>query len=300
MSEFLPLGEWVDRGVKLLIENDAGSLQQFGAAIEGLTESLEAGLLALPVWLVAAVFVLTGLWRVGWKFSLFCVACCVVIAGTGFWPQTMVTLALITSATLLSLLIGLPLGLWMAKSDRVAALVRPTLDFMQTMPAFVYLIPAAMLFGLGRVPGVLATVIFAMPPVVRLTSLGIRQVNREQVEAGITFGCTPLQVLVKVEIPGALPSIMAGINQTIMMALSMVIIASMVGAGGLGNDVLASIQRLDIGLGFESGLAVVLLAIMLDRITETFGAQGPRRSLRERLGLGGQRHNPVDPNSPPP
>ena len=300
MSELLPLGEWVDHGVKLLIENDAGSLQQFGAAIEGLTESLEAGLLALPVWLVAAAFVLTGLWRVGWKFALFCVACCVVIAGTGFWPQTMVTLALITSATLLSLLIGLPLGLWMGKSDRVAALVRPTLDFMQTMPAFVYLIPAAMLFGLGRVPGVLATVIFAMPPVVRLTSLGIRQVNREQVEAGITFGCTPLQVLFKVEIPGALPSIMAGINQTIMMALSMVIIASMVGAGGLGNDVLASIQRLDIGLGFESGLAVVLLAIMLDRITETFGSQGPRRSLRERLGLGARRHNPVDSNSPPP
>jgi glycine betaine/proline transport system permease protein len=289
MSEFLPLGEWVDRGVKLLIENDAGSLQQFGAAVEGLTESLESALLAVPVWLVAAAFVLTGWWRVGWKFALFCVACCVVIAGTGFWPQTMVTLALIMAATFLSLVIGLPLGLWVAKSDRVAAVVRPTLDFMQTMPAFVYLIPAAMLFGLGRVPGVLATVIFAMPPVVRLTSLGIRQVNKEQVEAGITFGCTPMQVLVKVEIPGALPSIMAGINQTIMMALSMVIIASMVGAGGLGNDVLASIQRLDIGLGFESGLAVVLLAIMLDRITETFGSQAHRRSLRERRGRGPAR-----------
>lgn len=285
MDDFLPLGEWVDAAVKLLIENDGGSLARLGASVEGLTESVESLLLAAPVWLMAAVFVLTGLWRVGWKFALFCVACCAVIVGTGFWPQTMVTLALITAATLISLLIGLPLGLWMAKSDRVAAIVRPTLDFMQTMPAFVYLIPAAMLFGLGRVPGVLATVIFAMPPVVRLTNLGIRQVNKEQVEAGITFGCTPMQVLVKVQIPGAMPSIMAGVNQTIMMALSMVIIASMVGAGGLGNDVLASIQRLDIGLGFESGLAVVLLAIMLDRITETFGAQGPRATLRERLGL---------------
>jgi glycine betaine/proline transport system permease protein len=144
---------------------------------------------------------------------------------------------------------------------------------MQTMPAFVYLIPAAMFFGLGRVPGVIATVIFAMPPVVRLTSLGIRQVNKEQVEAGIAFGCTPMQLLLKVQIPSALPSIFAGINQTIMMALSMVIIASMVGAGGLGNDVLASISRLDIGLGFESGLGVVLLAIMLDRITESFGVK---------------------------
>ncbi len=286
MSEFLPLGEWVDAALSLLIENDAGTLARLGASVEALTESVESLLLAAPQWLVAGVFVLIGWWRVSWKFALFCVACFVVIVGTGFWPQTMVTLALIAAATLISLLIGLPLGLWMAKSDRVAAIVRPTLDFMQTMPAFVYLIPAAMLFGLGRVPGVLATVIFAMPPVVRLTNLGIRQVNKEQVEAGVTFGCTPLQVLVKVQIPGAMPSIMAGVNQTIMMALSMVIIASMVGAGGLGNDVLASIQRLDIGLGFESGLAVVLLAIMLDRITETFGAQGPRRSLRERLGLG--------------
>ena len=285
MSNFLPLGEWVDQGVKFVIDHDGGTLEQLGSGIGTLTEGIELALQALPVWVVAGVLVLTGFWRVGWKFALFCLACCLVIDGTGFWPQTMVTLALIIAATFISLVIGLPLGIWVARSDRVAAVVRPTLDFMQTMPAFVYLIPAAMLFGLGRVPGVLATVIFAMPPVVRLTSLGIRQVNKEQVEAGVTFGCTPMQVLFKVQIPGALPSIMAGINQTIMMALSMVIIASMVGAGGLGNDVLASIQRLDIGLGFESGLAVVLLAIMLDRITETFGVQGPRQSLKARMGF---------------
>jgi len=182
-----------------------------------------------------------------------------------------VTLALTLSATLISLLFGIPLGIWCARNNHVNASVRPVLDFMQTMPAFVYLIPAAMLFGLGRVPGTIATVIFAMPPVVRLTSLGIRQVSSEQVEAGNAFGCTSAQLLFKVQLPIAMPTIMAGVNQTIMMALSMVIIASMVGAGGLGNDVLASIQRLDIGLGFESGLAVVLLAIILDRITESFG-----------------------------
>ena len=288
MSEFLPLGEWVERGVKFVIDSDSGAMERWGLVIGDFTESLELGLQALPVAVVAGAFVLTAWWRLGWRFALFCVACCWVIFETGFWPQTMVTMALVLSATLISLLIGLPLGIWVAASRRVGAVVRPTLDFMQTMPAFVYLIPAAMLFGLGRVPGVLATVIFAMPPVVRLTSLGIRQVNKEQVEAGITFGCTPLQVLFKVQIPGALPSIMAGINQTIMMALSMVIIASMVGAGGLGNDVLSSIQRLDIGLGFESGLAVVLLAIMLDRITETFGSAQPRRSWRAKLGLGGR------------
>ncbi len=284
MDEKLPLGDWVDRAVKALIENDGGGLQQLGAGVEALTEGMETVLLATPVWVIVALFVGVGAWRVGWKFALFCLASWWIIVSTGFWPQTMVTLALIIAATVLSLVIGLPLGIWCARSERVAAIVRPTLDFMQTMPAFVYLIPAAMLFGLGRVPGVLATVIFAMPPVVRLTSLGIRQVHKEQVEAGLTFGCTPLQLLWKVQIPGALPSIMAGVNQTIMMSLSMVIIASMVGAGGLGNDVLASIQRLDIGLGFESGLAVVLLAIMLDRITETLGAGG-RRTLRERLGM---------------
>jgi glycine betaine/proline transport system permease protein len=288
MSEFLPLGEWVERGVKFVIDSDSGAMERWGAVIGDFTESLELGLQSLPVGVVAGAFVLTAWWRVGWRFALFCVVCCWVIFETGFWPQTMVTMALVLAATLISLLVGLPLGIWVAASRRVGAVVRPTLDFMQTMPAFVYLIPAAMLFGLGRVPGVLATVIFAMPPVVRLTSLGIRQVNKEQVEAGITFGCTPLQVLMKVQIPGALPSIMAGINQTIMMALSMVIIASMVGAGGLGNDVLASIQRLDIGLGFESGLAVVLLAIMLDRITETFGTAQPKRSWRAKLGLGGR------------
>ena len=285
MSEALPLGEWVDQAVKFVVDNDGGTLERLGSGIGDLTEALELGLQAVPMPVVTALLVFTGFWRVGWKFALFCLGCCYVIHATGFWPQTMVTLALIIAATGISLVLGLPLGIWAARNDRVAAIVRPTLDFMQTMPAFVYLIPAAMLFGLGRVPGVLSTVIFAMPPVVRLTALGIRQVNKEQVEAGITFGCTPMQVLFKVQIPGALPSIMAGINQTIMMALSMVIIASMVGAGGLGNDVLASIQRLDIGLGFESGLAVVLLAIMLDRITETFGAQGKRPSLRTKLGL---------------
>jgi glycine betaine/proline transport system permease protein len=297
MSDGLPLGEWVDRSVKLLVENDGGTLERLGAGIGTLTEGIELGLQAMPYPLVTALLVGLGFWRVGWKFALFCLASCYVIEGTGFWTQTMVTLALITSATAISLLLGLPLGIWSARSDRTASLIRPTLDFMQTMPAFVYLIPAAMLFGLGRVPGVLATVIFAMPPVVRLTSLGIRQVNKEQLEAGVTFGCTPLQVLLKIQIPGALPSIMAGINQTIMMALSMVIIASMVGAGGLGNDVLASIQRLDIGLGFESGLAVVLLAIMLDRITETFGSPGPRRSLGDKLGLGKKKPSTLRPES---
>jgi glycine betaine/proline transport system permease protein len=183
-----------------------------------------------------------------------------------------------------ALALGVPIGIAAGRSDRTEAALRPALDFMQTMPAFVYLIPAAMFFGLGQVPGTIATVIFALPPTVRLTSLGIRQVPRDLVEAGLAFGCTSRQLLLRVQIPTALPSIMAGINQTIMLALSMVVIASMIGAGGLGNEVLRGIQRLDVGLGFESGLAVVLIAILLDRITQSFGA---RRSATQRARKAG-------------
>ncbi|HJV25051.1 MAG TPA: proline/glycine betaine ABC transporter permease [Aromatoleum sp.] len=278
MRDFLPIGEWADKSINFLLENDHGAFGAVGSVVGSLTELIEKGLLAVPNWALALLLVVVAFWRVGWRFGLFSAAAAVVIIGTGFWDATMATLALVIAATLISLLVGVPLGIWTAKSNLAASFVRPSLDFMQTMPAFVYLIPAAMLFGLGKVPGVLATVIFAMPPVVRLTNLGIRQVNSEQVEAGITFGCTARQLLFKVQIPGALPSIMAGINQTIMMALSMVIIASMVGAGGLGNDVLTSIARLDIGLGFESGLAVVLLAIILDRITESFGVHRQKKA----------------------
>ncbi|MEX3947259.1 choline ABC transporter permease subunit [Paraburkholderia sp. EG287B] len=271
MSEIIPVGQWVDQSVHYLLDHDANSFDAVGKAIEGFAALVEHGLQAIPMWALMAFFIAIGLWRVGWRFAIFATCSLLLIYATGFWDQTVVTLGLTLSSTVISLVIGIPLGIWTAKSKVVHTIVRPILDLMQTMPAFVYLIPAAMLFGLGRVPGILSTVIFAMPPAVRLTSLGIKHVNREIVEAGQAFGCTPWQLLYKVQFPNALPSIMQGVNQTIMMALSMVIIASMVGAGGLGNDVLASIQRLDIGLGFESGLSVVLLAIILDRITESFG-----------------------------
>lgn len=273
----LDLGSWVNDVVQHLLDNYSGAFDSIGKLVSGFSEGIEALLMLPPAWLLIAIFVTLGLWRIGARFAVFTAVAFILIVMTGFWEQTVVTLGLTFSSTLISLLLGIPLGIWAAKSERVATIIRPILDFMQTMPAFVYLIPAAMLFGLGRVPGIIATVIFAMPPAVRLTSLGIRQVNKEIVEAGQSFGCTSRQLLFKVQLPNAMPSIMAGVNQTIMMALSMVIIASMVGAGGLGNDVLASIQRLDIGLGFESGMAVVLLAIILDRITESFGTKQTAR-----------------------
>src|SRR5690606_20582259 len=190
-------------------------------------------------------------------------------------------------STIIAMLFGLPLGIAMAAKDSVASIVRPMLDLMQIMPAFVYLIPAAMFFGLGAVPGTIATVIFSMPPVVRLTNLGIRQVHAEFIEAGNAFGCTATQLLFKVQLPNAMPSIMAGINQTIMLSLSMVVIASMIGAGGIGNTVLTGIQRLDVGTGFEGGIAVVILAVILDRITQSLGRERAsfwRGLFRSRAG----------------
>jgi len=191
-----------------------------------------------------------------------------LIWNLGLWNLAMLTLALVVVSTVLALAIAIPLGIAAAGSETLNALLKPVLDFMQTMPSFVYLIPAVIFFGLGSVPGIIATVVFAMPPALRLTNLGIRQVPRELIEVPDAFGSTPRQKLFKVQLPVALPTIMAGMNQCIMLALSMTVIASMIGAGGLGYQVLVGIQRVDIGMGFEAGLAIVIIAIILDRITQ--------------------------------
>jgi glycine betaine/proline transport system permease protein len=201
-----------------------------------------------------------------------------LIMGMGFWSYTTDTLALVMSATGFALLLGVPLGIAAAANRTVDQILKPILDFMQTMPAFVYLIPAVLLFGLGKVPGAMATLIFAMPPAVRLTSLGIRSVPTEVVEAAQSFGSTPMQLLFKAQLPIALPTILAGLNQTIMLALSMVVIGGMIGAGGLGEVVLTGITQLKIGLGFESGLSVVILAIYLDRLTQALGSYQSKSS----------------------
>lgn len=193
------------------------------------------------------------------------------------WGLAMLTLALVLVSTGLALAISIPLGIAAAGSDPLNAALRPALDFMQTMPSFVYLIPAVIFFGLGSVPGTIATVVFAMPPALRLTNLGIRQVPTELIEVADAFGSTPQQKLFKVQLPVALPTIMAGVNQCIMLALSMTVIASMIGAGGLGYQVLVGIQRVDIGMGFEAGLTIVIIAIILDRITQNLVPQHENR-----------------------
>lgn len=265
------VGHGADVTVNYILDNFTPALDAIAATIGFVTDGIQGLLVSIPPLAGIVILALLSLWRVGWKFAAFTLLALALVDHMGLWHGTMETLSLVLSATVIAVVIGIPAGIAMARSDKVVSVLRPVLDLMQTMPAFVYLIPAAMFFGLGAVPGTIATVIFAMPPVVRLTNLGIRQVHAEFIEAGLAFGCTPAQLLFKVQLPNAMPAIMAGVNQTIMLSLSMVVIASMIGAGGLGNSVLTGIQRLDVGAGFEGGLAVVILAVVLDRITQSFG-----------------------------
>ncbi|MBP2300976.1 ABC transporter permease [Azospirillum picis] len=267
--------EWL---VNLILDHGQPVLGAISGAVDGLGGALDGMLLGVPPWVLALVLGATAWWRVGWRFALFTLLAVGAIFVMGLWEPTVSTLGLVLASTVLSLAAGIPLGILMARSRIADGVGKTLLDLMQTMPAFVYLIPAVLFFGLGRVPGIIATVVFAMPPAVRLTALGIRQVPAELVEAGRAFGCRDHQLLLKVQLPNALPSIMAGVNQTMMMALSMIVVASMIGAGGLGNVVLQGIQRLDIGLGVQSGLSVVLLAVVLDRITQSFGRTARSRS----------------------
>jgi len=231
---------------------------------------------------VTAVFVALALLERKWGFGLFTLIAFLLIQAMGLWIAAMQTLAVVVVATLIAVAIGVPVGIWAARDRRASSVVRPILDFMQTLPVFVYLIPAVFFFGIGVVPGVVATTVFAIPPAVRLTELGIRSVDREVVEAAIAFGAKPRQMLREVQIPLAMPSIMAGVNQTIMLALSMVVIAGLVGAGGLGAVVVRGISTLDVGAGFEGGLAVVFLAIYLDRLTNALATPRRRRAATRK------------------
>ncbi|MFQ6121722.1 MAG: ABC transporter permease [Dehalococcoidales bacterium] len=273
---FLPVDTWVNIGVDWLIINLAVLFDGIKLATRTVLNNLEAFLLWLPWWSVLALIILLA-WRLaGRRVAIFTGAAMYFIGMLELWDLCMSTLALIATAVLISVVLGIPTGILAARSDRVDNMVRPVLDVMQTMPAFVYLIPALMFFGIGKVPGVMATVIFALPPAVRLTNLGIRQVRADLIEAAHTFGSTNFQLLFKVQLPLALPSIMAGINQTIMLSLSMVVLAAMIAAGGLGREVFMALGQVDIGRGFVAGVAIVLVAMILDRITQALGQRRAR------------------------
>jgi glycine betaine/proline transport system permease protein len=289
----IPVGDWVDTGFDWLKDNAEPVFDAVSTVTETAVDGLSDGLLFLQPVLFAVILASLGLLARSVAFAAGSLAGLLLIQSMQLWPQAMETLALLLVATFVSVAIAVPLGIAAAKSERVSALVRPVLDFMQTMPAFVYLVPAVVFFGLGVVPGVVTTIIFALPPGVRLTELGIRQVDAETVEAGHAFGSSPAQILRGVELPLARPTIMAGVNQVIMLGLSMAVIAGLIGAGGLGSVVVTSISRLDVGLGFEAGIAVVILAIYLDRLTASFGETGGRSGLGAALT---RRRRAASPN----
>lgn len=274
------IGKYIEIAINWLTENFAPLFDAINTGIGGFIDGFQNGLMWIPFYIMIALLTVLAWYKAGKGIGIFTALGLLLIWGMGFWAETMQTLALVLCSTIIALVIGLPLGIWSANSERCNKILRPILDLMQTMPAFVYLIPAVLFFGLGTVPGAFATIIFAMPPVVRFTGLGIRQVPDNIVEATRSFGATPAQLLFKVQLPLAMPTIMAGVNQTIMMSLSMVVIAAMIAAGGLGEIVLKGITQMKIGLGFEGGIAVVILAIILDRITQGLGQMNKKKEKK--------------------
>lgn len=274
MNEFrLPLGEAAEAVIDVLTDALAGFFAVVRAVFAGFYDLVDLVLSTPPFWIVILAVAALAWFAKGWKLAVGTVLGFLVIVGVDQWENAMDTLALVLVSSAIAVVISIPLGVLAARSDVASRIIRPVLDFMQTMPAFVYLIPALILFRVGVVPGIVATIVFAMAPGVRLTELGIRGVDREVVEAGHAFGSSPWRILRQIQLPLAMPSIMAGVNQVIMLSLSMVVIAGMVGAGGLGGDVVQSLTRIDVGLGFEAGLSVVILAIVLDRITGGLGGR---------------------------
>lgn len=267
----LPIANWIDVFIDWLVSNFEFLFEGIAAGLEGFVEGIVGGLGFVPSILLALIIGVVA-WKVcNWKIALFTLVGLLLIDNLGYWDNMLQTIALVLTSVGISVIVGIPLGIWASQSKTVGNIVIPILDFMQTMPAFVYLLPAIFFFNIGVVPGVVASVIFAMPPTIRLTILGITQVPKDLIEATEAFGSTTKQRLLKVQIPLAKPTIMAGINQSIMLALSMVVIASMVGAPGLGADVYRAVTQLQTGTGFEAGLAIVIVAIILDRITQNIG-----------------------------
>jgi glycine betaine/proline transport system permease protein len=266
----LPVDKWIQAAIDWLVLEWRPAFQAMRWPIAQLLGLVLDGLLALPFWLVILAFLALG-WRMaGLRHGLFCGLSFLLIAAMGVWTEAMTSLSILFTAVSVCVILGVPLGILAGRSDRFWSVLQPILDVMQTTPSFVYLVPVVMLFGIGTVPGVIATIIFSMPPIIRLTNLGLRQVPPETVEAGDSFGATEWQALTQIRLPLALPSIMAGLNQTLLMALVMSVIIAMIGAEGLGLTVLRGIGSLDVGLAGVGGLAIVLIAISLDRITQGF------------------------------
>ncbi len=273
----LGIGKAFEHVINWMQESFAVFFDMIRVSIKAVLNASESALLLPPPFVLILILVVIAYLTAKRGVAIFTLLGFLLIYFMGLWELTMATLALIFTAAMLALIIAIPLGIWSSKNDVLKSIIRPILDFMQTLPAFIYLIPAVIFFELGEVPGVIATLIFSLPPAVRLTDLGIRQVPSEIREAAESFGASPAQMLFKAELPVATPTIMAGVNQTIMLALSMVVIAGMIGAGGLGNEVLRGLQQMDLPAGFEAGISIVILAIFLDRVTQALGGMGKKK-----------------------
>jgi glycine betaine/proline transport system permease protein len=271
----MPFGDWMNAFIRWLRDSGSAFFGGSEAFLKFLYTGLADGLLWLPSGLMVLVFAAIAWAARGWKLGLTILAGMFVVAWSPYWDAAMHTLSMVVVATAIATLLAIPLGIAASEHRVVSAAARPVLDFMQTLPAFVYLIPVVMLYSVGPVPGIIATIIFCMPPGVRLTELGLRQVDPEVVEAGHAFGASPATILLRIKLPLALPTIMAGLNQVIMLALSMVVIAGMVGGGGLGDVINSALGRIDIAMGFNAGIAVVFLAIFLDRVMHGLSERTP-------------------------
>jgi glycine betaine/proline transport system permease protein len=281
----IPLAEWTESGVDWITDTFDGAFDLLDTVIDLIIGSLEFVLLAPPELLMVAILGVIAFFLAGWRVALFTVVGLLFVISLDLWEAAMQTLALVLAATVVALAIGIPIGILAAKSAAVEGAIRPVLDVAQTMPAFVYLVPIVVLLGIGAGPALIATVIFAMPPGVRLTMLGIQQVPKETVEAAHAFGATPWQTLFKVELPLSLKTIMAGVNQVIMLSLSMVVIAGLAGAGGLGEPVVTGLSQLNVGISFVGGVGIVVIAIMLDRVTRAM-ARRDRASVARMFSRG--------------
>ena len=265
---YFPIAEWIERNIKEWLFMQRPLFKKLSAPIDSVLNGLDTLFNFIPFPLVLLIFMYFGFKTNGIKFALISAVALISIDLVDLWQETMTTLAMIFTAVIFCMIIGIPLGIIASRSRLFETILRPILDIMQTIPSFVYLIPVVMLFGVGLTPGVIATIIFALPPIVRLTNLGIRQVGKGFKEAGASLGLTRFLILRKIEIPLAMKTIMAGVNQTLMLALSMVVIAALIGAGGLGLTVYVALGRLDIGAAVVGGTGIVILAIILDRITQ--------------------------------
>jgi len=283
----IPVGEWIEAGVDFLVENFRPVFQAIRWPVSIGLEGIETVLKGIPP-LIFIIIVGLLAWQIaGRGVGIFSYIAMGIVGFLGVWEESMVTISLVITAVVLCVIVGIPIGIACARSDKVEQILRPILDAMQTLPTFVYLVPVVMLFGIGQVPGAIVTFIFAVPPLIRLTNIGIRQVSPEVVEAAQAFGSTPNQVLWEAQIPLAMPTILAGVNQSIMMALSMVVVASMIAVEGLGQMVLRGIGRLDVGLASTGGIGIVLVAVMLDRITQAAAkSSNSKLSWKERGPIG--------------